>query len=232
MLTPIQLGAIAGKALKFDYSQLKYGIDISHHNVDNQPPTDWQQVKDVGILNKLGPPTPVEFVYIKLTEGSKGRDKQAIPNAQGAAAVGLPIGFYHFCTLDRKDEVADAMEEAHYLMGRIIELPAFHMPIALDIELENKTIKLDQSEVLNWANTFYAELNKHGFGDHVIYSYSPFLHKTLPKNHNLGLERLWLADYNGDFILPPGWTKVWMHQYSATGKVAGIHTPVDLNRIL
>jgi lysozyme len=228
MNDPIVMGAEAGKAFRPIYADFKNGIDVSHHNGD----IDWHKVKEIGIPNPDGSSTLIDFAYIKITEGTKGRDPKALVNASGASMAGIPIGAYHFCTLDRKDVVADATEEANYLVNRLLSLPEFQMPIALDIELDNKSLKLNPGEFLNWIKTFYAGLGARGYNDRILYSYSWYLQAHLPKDHDLGDIRLWIADYDGTYKLPNGWTRAFMHQYSNKGKVAGIATLVDLNRIL
>lgn len=231
-----ELGAAVGRAARFDYSGLVHGIDISHH----QGVIDFNKVKAGGIIHPgVKPPAdfkglPVEYAFVKITEGVSGRDKRAGFNAGELYRVGIPWGPYHFCTLNRKDEVADATEEAQYVAKRLQDLPPYQMPLALDVELEDKVVKLTPEETENWIRAFFSEITRLGHPDFVLYSYSPFLRKHLPQQHSLGQVRLWAARYGGKFPDPvQGWgQKFWAHQYSATGKVAGINTDVDLNKIL
>ncbi len=224
------LGRIIGAEGRYDYTGLKDGIDVSHHNGQ----ISWQQVKDKGILHSNGSHTAVEFAFIKITEGKSGRDSKAGYNAAECYRIGLPWGPYHFCTLDDKDEVRDAKAEAAYLIKRLADLPPYQMPIALDVELENPNVKLTDEEVENWIDTFFAEITAAGHDDYVLYSYSPFLREHLPQNHGLKYVRLWAARYGGKFPDPvQGWgQRFWAHQHSATGRVAGITGNVDLNKIL
>lgn len=224
-----ELGTLVGREYKYDYQKLVNGIDVSHHN----GVIDFQKVKDIGIINAAGN-TPVEFCFVKVTEGAKGRDPRAGANAAGCYKIGLPWGPYHFCTLDRKDVLADAEQEAAWLMKRLGDLPPYQMPIALDVELEDKTVKLTDQEVETWIKTFFRALEAGGHGDYVLYSYSPFLREHLPPNHSLSSIRLWAARYSGKLPEPvQGWgQKFWCWQYYNAGKVAGINGPVDLNRIL
>lgn len=208
---------------------MQYGIDVSHHN----GVIDWQKVKANGILAVEGSKR-VDFAYIKVTEGASGRDKKAGYNAAECYRVGLPWGPYHFCTLNRKDEVADATEEANYLIKRLTDLPPYQMPIALDVELETQGVSLTDEEIEAWVKTFFAVLTAAGHNNYILYSYSPFLREHLPQNHSLWHIRLWAARYSTNLPLPvQGWgQKFWMWQYSNIGKVSGITGNVDLNKIL
>lgn len=220
------IGKAAGKAGV--QSLVKNFIDISHHNGI----IDWNKVKATGVSNPNGTNTKVDASYIKMTEGVNGRDKKCGFNAAECYRVGLPIGYYHFCTLNREDEIADATEEANYVIKRLMDLPPFTMPFALDVESTH--IQIDDAEVEAWVKTFYSVIEKAGYKDYVLYSYSPFLREHLPQNHSLTNVRLWAARYGGKFPMAvQGWgQKFWAHQYSNVGKVAGIKTNVDLNKIL
>jgi hypothetical protein len=41
--------------------------------------------------------------------------------------------------------------------------------------------------------------------------------------------RLWLAQYGPAAVLPPGWDRYWLWQYSDRGEVPGITPPTDVN---
>lgn len=195
-----------------------FGIDTSHHN----SVINWAEVaKD---------PQGVGFAYLKATEGQNYIDPMLFTNSKGAANAGLKIGFYHFATLNTDNVVPDAKSEAAFFMATIAKCPKTELPLVLDIET-NKA-GLDKEEVLVWINTFFGELEKAGFKDPVLYSYTPFLNSNLPPKHGLGNRRLWLAAYvNKQFPqLPIGWKDYWLWQYSAKGSISGITTPVDLNK--
>lgn len=192
------------------------GIDISHHNGS----INW-----IKVINSSFKP---EFVYIKCTQGIDYKDPLFLKNAKDAKASGIKIGYYHFASLNNDDVIVDASKEAKWFLSNVKIAPSFDMPLALDIE-ENKN-KLSKDKVLLWINTFFNFLTHEGYTDYVIYSYSPFFNENLPSNHNLGLIRLWIADYNPPLILPKGWNKAWLWQYSQTGKIQGIKGNVDLNK--
>lgn len=194
------------------------GIDISHH----QGKVDW-----VKVLNSSFKP---EFVFIKATQGIDYSDPMFLTNAKGAKQAGLKVSYYHFASLNNKDEIVDAKKEAQWFIKNIKQAPVNDLPLVLDIEANPG--KLDRGEVLVWINTFFYELAQLGYTDYILYSYSPFLNENLPVNHKLGAIKLWVADYTAPLILPKGWTKAYIWQYSQSGKVQGIAGPVDLNKTM
>lgn len=192
-------------------------IDISHHNGQ----IDFSQVKE-----------EVDFIYIKASEGISSTDPKFYSNAKRASEAVIPIGYYHFATLNNEDEITDAKKEAEWFIHTIKQAPAFQLPLVLDIEDDSKKVDLDPNEVLAWVNTFFATLEANGFTNYALYSYTPFLISRLPKGHNLGSIRLWIAAYTklSTPKLPPEWSSYWLWQHSAKGQVKGINTPVDMNK--
>jgi len=191
------------------------GIDVSHF----QGTIDWSLAKSA-----------IDFAYIKCSEGQSSVDSMFMINAINANKAGVKIGYYHFATLNSDDVIGDAKAEAGFFVSNVKKAPAPSLPLVLDIEL-NKA-NLDKDEVLSWINTFFKELEVYGYKDSVLYSYTPFLNANLPRTHDLGNRRLWLAAYvNKQFPqLPIGWKDYWLWQYSAKGSISGITTPVDLNK--
>jgi len=192
-------------------------IDVSHH----QGVINWGKVKP-----------QVDFAYIKASEGINGVDERFLFNAKEAATAGVPFGLYHYATLNNEDELTDAKTEALHFIDTIIKVPHFQMPLVLDIEDDTKKVDLDDNEVLAWVNTFFQTLASKGFTNYALYSYTPFLLTRLPATHNLSAVRLWIAAYTKkpQPKIPSQWPSYWLWQYSATGTIDGIKTPVDLNK--
>lgn len=193
------------------------GIDVSHNNGS----IDWTKV--------AADPLKIDFVYIKASEGVGYTDPNFRTNASGAKNAGLKTGYYHFASLNTLNDVPDAKAEADYFASVIKTAPAADLPYVLDIET-NK-VGLSPVHVLEWINTFFAEMNQAGYGNTLLYSYTPFLDANLPANHNLGNVRLWLAAYVSAPApkLPVGWTSYYIWQKSAKGLVNGIAGNVDMN---
>ena len=94
---------------------MKKGIDVS----ENNGVIDWQAIADAGI----------EFVMVRSSYGKTGRDEMFKQNVDGAHAVGLQVGAYHYgYALTPDDAVLEAenckaaIEEA----GVALELPVFY----------------------------------------------------------------------------------------------------------
>lgn len=190
-------------------------IDVSKW----QGKIDWKTVKEKN--------PDLTGVFIKASEGVGYTDPNLRYNALEATKYGIPVGYYHFASLNDHNEVADAYSEAKYFLSVIAGLPG-GLPVVLDIEKNNA--QLDKTEVLNYINSFFAALKTAGISDYVLYSYTPFLDVNLPANHGLGNIKLWIAAYTKTLKLPKGWSKEWLWQYTQSGKVAGITGNVDLNK--
>ncbi|MDO8352169.1 MAG: GH25 family lysozyme [Aestuariivirga sp.] len=92
-----------------------HGIDVSHHQGVN----DWAKV--------VHEPR-VRFAFIKATEGGDFRDGDFVRNWQGAQAVGLVRGAYHFFTFCRP-----GIDQAQNYLATV---PAASdiLPVTIDLE--------------------------------------------------------------------------------------------------
>ena len=178
------------------------GIDVS----DYQFPINWNSL-------------PVDFVFIKATEGLHTQNVHLISQAQGASIRGIKTGYYHFAHTKNSPQ-----DELLHFLGVVKTLPSPTLPLVLDIEANDGN--LNPVGLTSWIQTFLQGIVVAGYKA-ILYSYGPFL-KALPIS-NLGTYPLWLADYEGVEHVPTGFTaKIW--QYTGTGKVNGINGNVDLNR--
>jgi len=185
-----------------------FGVDVSHW----QPKIDWVKVKKSGI----------SFAYMKVSEGVNLIARDAKKQATGAKAVGLPIGYYHFASLNDPNVVADADREAKFFSSLMKDLPKADLMPVLDLEV-NKS-NLSPALVQRWISEFLVEMASQGHDKVMLYSYTPFLDENLPNNHIFGNIPLWIAQYrNVEYPkMPKGWTSYTMWQYTQSGEVAGI----------
>jgi GH25 family lysozyme M1 (1,4-beta-N-acetylmuramidase) len=98
--------------------QLAYGIDISHYTKE----VPWTQLSAC----------KVNYVYIKASQSSNGRDGKFVSFWQGAATSGLPYGAYHFVTAG-----ISGTEQAKYFMKRLNEVGGLkkgHLQPVIDLE--------------------------------------------------------------------------------------------------
>lgn len=196
------------------------GVDVSHY----QGIIKWVEVL------KNNP--HIDFVFIKATQGASFTDSMLSNNAAGVSAAKIPFSYYHFATLNDHNVKKDAEVEAGHFLTAISKLARPTLPLVLDIEAETPKIQLEDQDVLNWIKTFFSVLQSHGYNDYIIYSGTPFLNMHLPKDHNLGNIRLWLAAYTSrpEPILPNGWKDYYIWQYTDKGTVRGISGKCDLNK--
>ncbi len=167
-------------------------------------------------------------VYIKATEGVGYIDQKFKDHIIGANSINMPIGFYHFATLNSKNILADSAAEAKAFYTATKGFKA-SLPYVLDIERED--IALTKEEFFQWITNFFLTLHLLGINDVALYSGKYFLDENLPDNHNLGNVRLWLAAYTASPPkLPKGWANYWLWQYTGSGIVDGISGKVDLNK--
>lgn len=191
-------------------------IDVSH----NQGKIQWTKVLNAG----------VDSVYIKVSQGTTFIDPMMMVNAFAAEAAGLKIGYYHFGTLNGNNVEIDATNEANFFLSLIRKAPKATLPLVLDIETNNN--KVSPQNVLLFINTFFKILSTNGKTDVLLYSYTPFLDENLPSSHSLEGIRTWIAAYGGHYHIPKGWQNIYMWQYDDKGKIDGISTIVDLNKLI
>jgi lysozyme len=198
---------------------MKFGIDVSKHNGD----IDWSSVKTND--------PKVDFAFLKASEGATVMDKKFYRNVDGCAENGIPWGAYHFATWNDEDEEKDARNEARFFLGIVKSADSKpKMPLVLDIET-NKPIPYTKDEMEVYVKTFTEEVRLAGY-EPAIYASPGFLNSYLRKDHPFTGIKLWAADYTGAINPVPGWKSIWLHQYTQTGKVKGIKTTVDLNRVI
>ena len=181
------------------------GIDLSHHNGR----VNWDELGGA----------PLDFVYLKATEGRDWKDTRFQQNWLEASRRGWKVGAYHFYLLCR-DGTAQA---ANFIQS--VEVRDGTLPPAVDLEYaHNCTPEGPRAATLAGIADFLEALE-------AEYGVRPVLYTT-PEFH-----RDWLAERFGDYPVwmrslsgpPQGEALIW--QYSMKGKVPGVEGFVDLNRV-
>ncbi len=181
------------------------GIDLSHHN----GPVDWA---------RLGT-EPLDFVYLKATEGTGHIDPRFQENWQAATRLGWQVGAYHFYRLCRKG----APQADNFI--RQVEVRAGTLPPAVDLEhAHNCAAHGPRADTLAELRVFLAALESEYGAVPVIYT-TPAFHAEWLAGEGFEAHPLWIRALDG---APQGPYAIW--QYSMKGKVAGVSGPVDLNR--
>lgn len=185
-----------------------HGIDVSHH----QGEIDWEKVAQSKVAGE-----PLEFVFIKATEGQTHFDTYFNQNFYQAGLYGITRGVYHYF----KPNVSGDVQARHFMQQ--VHLEEGDLPPVLDIEEigELSTAAL-QREALEWLRLLEQE-----------YGVPPIIYTGLKfKEAHLNTEKFerypfWIAHYYVKNLRYKGAWKFWQH--TDLGRVDGIKTPVDFN---
>lgn len=188
-----------------------HGIDVSRWQGD----IDWAQARAAGI----------SFAYIKATEGGDLIDPMFRSYWDGSRTAGLRRGAYHYFYFCRPAEEQAAWFIQHVPKERNA------LPPVLDMEWTPHsptcTRRPDRTEIHAQARLFLDRLERH-------YGHRPVIYTTVDFFADTGIGQLpgtqfWLRSVAGHpDVAYPGkdWT-FW--QYTGTGIVPGVATPVDIN---
>lgn len=173
----------------------------------------------------------IKGVIIKASEGATVADKKFFQNVKGCVNNNFLWSCYHFCTWNNEDEELDARTEAQFFLS-LVRGCGFtpSLPLVVDVE-SNKPIPYTKQEMVAYVSTFVKELQNAGY-DTAIYASPGFLQAYFPTDHPFKDVKLWVADYTAAINPVPGWTKIWMRQYTDKGSVEGINGFCDLNIVL
>ena len=181
------------------------GIDLSHHN----GPVDW---------GRLGT-EPLDFVYLKATEGTDHTDPRFQENWQAATRLGWQVGAYHFYLLCR-----DGAPQAENFI-RQVEVRPGTLPPAVDLEhAHNCKARGGRDAALTELRAFLGALEAEYGAVPVIYT-TPAFHAEWLAGEGFEAHPVWIRSLEGPPERPHA---IW--QYSMKGKVAGVEGNVDLNR--
>ena len=182
------------------------GIDVSHY----QGVIDWPKVAAAG----------VKFAFIKATDGATVADPMAKTNASGAAAAGLPFGFYHFWR-----PTDDWRAQADFFLSVIDDAAplanAGVLPSVLDIEVGSLS-EDNQGDALSWVKAAPGQIA-------IVYVSPSYARFNLTDPAWIQYP-LWSAHYTE---LPQPNTDKWptwmFWQRQGNGTIPGISTPVDID---
>lgn len=176
-------------------------IDVSHH----QGNIDWSKASKV-----------VDLAIIRTQYGSQLEDRQHKTYSAGAKKYGVPFGVYSY---NLATDEADAKVEARNFYNRADKSAKFYV-----IDVEETTGK-NAASMRGIINSYVAELRK--LTDKKIGIYIAH-HKY--QEYNLDMSKadfVWIPRYSS--TKPNFAHELW--QYTDSGKVDGISTYVDLNRL-
>lgn len=185
-----------------------HGIDISHH----QGEIDWPRLSLATYRER-----PINFVFMKATEGGDFVDDSFRYNFAQARECGLVRGAYHFFLPDVPAEV-----QARNFISQV-QLQPGDLPPVLDIEVMGEG---GADELRQRAATWLSIVERHYGVAPIIYASYKF------KTHHLNEPPFthypyWIAHYYVEDLEYTGAWKFWQH--TDRGRLDGISTRVDLN---
>ena len=194
-----------GVCMPVGYSM--HGIDVSHY----QGEINWKMLKQTR-QGKF----PVEFIFMKATEGGDFSDDRFVANFASAKVHGFIRGAYHFY-----NPKTDADQQADFFI-RSVKLEPGDLPPVLDIEMKSKDVKKLQQDLKIWLR----KVENHYGVKPIIYASYKFKTKYL-NDSIFNTYPYWIAHYYVDSVRYQGEWKFWQH--TDVGTLPGIDEKVDLN---
>jgi lysozyme len=192
------------------------GIDVSSHQHNVAPVSDWVQARSAG----------TDFAYVKATEGTEYVNPNWFGDINLARLTGIRGGNYHFAR--PSDAPGDAVAQANIFATATIGSPAPTLAPVLDLEDSGG---LTPEQLQSWVRDFLTTLKLRTGRDAVIYTYPSFWKSEMGDTAEFADHPLWIADYNGGDApeVPGGWSTWTIWQTTSTGEVPGVEGPVDRN---
>ena len=184
-----------------------HGIDISHY----QGNINWKMLEQT----RQGQ-FPIQFIFMKATEGGDYPDKRFVANFDSAKAHDFIRGAYHFY-----NPTTDADKQADFFINTV-NLEPGDLPPVLDIEKKSKDIKKLQADLKHWLR----RIEDHYGVKPIIYASYKFKTKYL-NDSVFNSYPYWIAHYYVDSVKYQGEWKFWQH--TDVGTLPGIDEKVDLN---
>ncbi len=193
------------------------GIDVSGWD----PGMDWEAVAADQIC----------FAYVKATEGVTFQSSEYDNQYEGAAAVGIYRGAYHFAL----PNVSDGAEQAEFFVengGDWVD-DGITLPGALDMEYNpydgDDCYDLTESEMYAWVTDFNDRYEDLTGRLPTIYTSASWWNSCVGDDDFNG-NPLWVAHYGADSPnVPNAWEDYTIWQYSSSGTVDGAPGETDLN---
>lgn len=209
LLLTISLGPVLSCDADGEGSFCARGVDVSRHNGN----IDWAAVKNSG----------VDFAIIRTSYGWKNWDRQTdsqlINNINGAKAVGMPIGAYHYSYATTVD---DALREADFFLEKL-KLTQWEYPVFLDFE-DKCQMALSNQQRIDIIKAFVQKVRNAGY--YVgMYTFLNLVRFKLDMSQLADID-LWVAHWAPQCACELPY-KIW--QYTSDGAVPGIIGRVDLN---
>lgn len=205
--------------LGMDVSGWQATVGSDGKRIDN---VDWQAEWKRG----------VRFSYVKATEGNYFISDTFKSQAASSKKTGMLTGAYHFAIPSRSPSlVSDATAQANYFIanGGAWKPDGKTLPPMLDIEynpypsLGDACFNMAGAPMISWIKTFSTAVAAKTGRLPVIYTTTDWWTKCTGNSPLFGNQPLFIARWNNTDpgVLPAGWSRYSIWQYSSTGPTAG-----------
>lgn len=202
VLPPISIPE-ASVRITFHRATQRTGIDVSHY----QGRIDWRAVSATG---KVG------YAYVKATESTSLKDDTYAYNIREAHNAGIPVGCYHFFS-----PTTDANEQLKNFTTTV-DLTNHDLVPMVDVELRGKS---PLPQFIQRLRTFIQGLEHHYKVKPILYTSINFYTKYLAGHFDDYVYMI--ARYADEIPQPESGCRFGLWQYSASGRINGIHGSVD-----
>ena len=183
------------------------GIDVSHF----QGKIDWKKVEFVN--DKY----PIEFVFIRATQGNDASDTQFETNWKASKLNNLIRGAYHYY---RPNE--NSIEQAENFI-KTVKLSKGDLPPVVDLEKLPKEQSIDNLKI--GLKRFLDKIEDHYEVRPIIYTGEKYYEDFL--KDEFSDYTFWIANYN--FIEAEINTDYLFWQFTEQARIKGIREKVDIN---
>ena len=181
------------------------GIDLSHHNGR----VNWDALSSA----------PLDFVYLKATEGRDWKDTRFQENWLAASERGWHVGAYHFYLLCRNG----AAQAENFIQS--VEVREGTLPPAVDLEYAHNCTPDGSREAVRAEISAFLDALETEYGAPPVLYTTPEFHRDWLAGH-FPRHPVWMRSLSGP---PEGDVLIW--QYSMKVQVPGVDGFVDLNRV-
>jgi GH25 family lysozyme M1 (1,4-beta-N-acetylmuramidase) len=184
------------------------GMDVSSHQGDINWPKPWAD--------------GARFAYVKATEGTGYKNPNFRQQYDGAVAVGMAHGGYHFALPDRSDGATQAnffVENGGGWMYNGVTLPP-----ALDMEYNpygDTCYGMNQAQMTDWVKSFSDQVRVRAGRYPAIYTSTTWWNRCVNADFS-STNPLWVARYASQVgELPTGWDFYTIWQFNHAGVFPG-----------
>lgn len=216
--------AYLGERMNFTAHRV-YGIDISryqHEEGKRRFRFNWDALRIVGVgKGRASVNFPIDFVYIKATEGQTVYNKYYAADLQAARQRKVPVGAYHFFTK------SDGVGQARFFLQKA-RIAKGDLPPMLDVEPSEAQIKEMGGEARMFANIVeWMRIVSHATGTKpILYISQMFVNRHYPNApQELKQCPVWIARY-GEYR---PYVKLLYWQLTPYGRISAVNTEVDVN---